>query len=66
MVTIPRILTIKETMEIFGIGRASIDEAIQKEELPAYRPNRKKYLLDATEVFAWIKTKRYSSGYNRE
>lgn len=66
MVTVPRILTIKETMKIFEIGRASIDEAIQKEELTAYRPNGRKYLLDANEVLEWIKKKKYHSGYIRE
>jgi excisionase family DNA binding protein len=62
-VTIPKIISIKEAMAIFEIGRASLDEAIQKMELTAYRPNGKKYLLDAEEVFQWIKGKKYQSGY---
>lgn len=62
-VTIPHIITIQQAMDLFEIGRTTIDSAIQSMELPAYKPNGKKYLLDAEEVFNWIKSKRYSSGY---
>jgi excisionase family DNA binding protein len=62
-ITIPKIISVKEAMEIFGIGRPTLDEAIQRMELTAYKPNGKKYLLDAIEVFDWIKTKKYDSGF---
>lgn len=64
-VTIPRILSIKEAMKIFGMGRPTIDAGIQSGELPAYRPNMKQYLLDATEVLEWIKKRKYDSGYRK-
>ena len=64
-VTIPKIIGIPEAMKIFGIGRPSIDEAIQNSELKTYRPNGRKFLLDAMEVLEWIKSKKYESGYKK-
>lgn len=64
-ITISKILSIPEAMKIFGIGRPTIDEAIQSSELNTYRPNGRKYLLDAVEVYTWIKSKKYNSGYKK-
>ena len=50
-------LKIKEAAELFGIGKASLYNAIHNHELKAYKPNGRDFLLKVSEVELWIESK---------
>lgn len=59
-ITIPKMLTLKQAADYFGIGRNTLYKAIHTEELKAYLPNGRDFLLKADEVAEWICKCRYS------
>ncbi len=59
--TMPKMLTMRQAADYFGVGRNTLYKAIHAEQLKAYLPNGRDFLLKADEVAAWIETCRYSA-----
>ena len=47
----------KEVVELYGLGRALLYEAIRNKELKAYKPNGRDYLFKVEELEKWIESK---------
>ena len=63
MVQVPKFLKIEEAAETFNVSGRVLRTAIQREDIPAFRPNGKTYLVKAEDVRKWIEGTRYSACY---
>lgn len=55
--TLKNFLKLKEASEYYGIGLSTLYNAIHSGELKAYKPNKRDFILKASEIEAWILTK---------
>ena len=54
MQIIKTFLKVREAVELYGVGRNCIYNAIHRGELRAYKPNGRDYLHKTSEIEAWI------------
>ena len=52
-------LNINDAVSIYGIGKNLLYNAIHNEELRAYRPNGRDFLVKTEEVEHWIESKAF-------
>ena len=50
-------LKINEAVSTYGVGKNLLYGAIHNEELKAYRPNGRDFIVKAAEVEQWIESK---------